>query len=197
MGFFNHRIKQLTDDELRETLFNAAAGSNPEALKNLLARNWDRAIALFPTWTTLPPSLRSDPSRTKRWAEGLIGVASAAAAMGDGSLMARLQGPPETNFLMLWQDALLAAQADAAGGEYDSAIRRLEQTLEKVEGLTGPGVDHLLPKTLGLLGTLHYRAGHREQAHEFTLKAKACCERIGDREGAEIYARNLSTIDAV
>ena len=127
----------------------------------------------------------------------MIGVASAAAAMGEGSLMARLQGPPKENILILWQEAFVAAEADAARGDYDSAIRRLEQTLEKVGGLTGPGIDHLLPKTLGLLGTLHYRAGDRDQAHEFTLKAKAYCERIGDREGAEIYARNLTTIDAV
>jgi len=117
--------------------------------------------------------------------------------MGEGSLMARLQGPPEKNTLILWQEAFVAAEAGAAVGDYASAIRRLDQTLEKVGGLTGPAIDHLLPKTLGPLGTLHYRAGNREEAHEFTLKAKAYCERIGDREGAEIYARNLSTINPV
>jgi hypothetical protein len=63
--------------------------------------------------------------------------------------------------------------------------------------VTGSGVDDLLPKTYELLGTLHYRAGNRDQAHEFTLKAKVYCERIGEHEGAEIYARNLNIIDAV
>ena len=111
--------------------------------------------------------------------------------------MARLQGPPEKNILILWQEAFVAAEAEAAGGDYDLAIGRLDQTLEKVGGLTGPAIDHLLPKTLGLLGTLHYRAGNREEAHKFTLKAKVYCERIGDREGAEIYAVTLRTIDAL
>ena len=111
--------------------------------------------------------------------------------------MASLQGPPEENIIILWQEVFLAAETDAARGDYDAAIRKLEGALEKATGLTGSGVDHLLPKTYGLLGTLNYRAGKRDQAHEFTLKAKVYCERIGDHEGAEIYARNLSIIDAV
>jgi hypothetical protein len=147
--------------------------------------------------TKLPASVAADPARTKWWAEGMIGVATAAAALGEGSLMASLQGPPEQNIIILWQEMFLAAETDAARGDYDAAIRKLEGALEKATGLTGSGVDHLLPKTYGLLGTLNYRAGNRDQAHEFTLKAKVYCERIGDHAGAEIYARNLSIIDAV
>ena len=112
--------------------------------------------------------------------------------------MAQLQGPPEENIVLLWQEALLTAESDAAHGDYGSGISRLEHALEKAKSLTGAGVDDLLPKTYGLLGTLNYRAGNRERAHEFTLKAKSCCERVGDHEGAaEIYARNLNIIDAV
>jgi hypothetical protein len=197
MGFFNLRAKTLTDDELRDTLFDAAAEWNAQDLKKLLKSYMPRVIALFPTWTTLPPSVRSDPSRMKWWAEGMIGIASAATALGDLSLMAKIQGPPEQNILVQWQESLLAAEADATNGNYSSAIRRLEQTLEEVEGLTGQGVDHLLPKTYGLLGSVHYRAGHRDQARHFTVMAKDHCERIGDQGGTESYARNLSIIDAV
>jgi hypothetical protein len=197
MRFFNRRAKTLTDDELRDTLFDAATGSNAQGLEKLLRSHMPRVVALFPTWTTLPPSVRSDPSRMKWWAEGMIGVASAATALGDGSLMGQLQGPPEQNILIQWQESLLAAEADAKNGNYSSAIRRLEQVLEEVDGLTGHGVDHLLPRTYGLLGTLHYRAGHLDEAHHFIVMAKDYCERIGDQEGTEIYARNLSVIDAV
>jgi len=197
MGFFNLHTKRLADDDLRDALFNAAAASNTPVLKKLLTSDLERIIALFPSWTMLPTSVQSDPTRMKWWAEGMIGVASAAAALGEGSLMAILQGPPEQNIIVLWQQAFLAAEADAAGGNYSSAIGRLEETLENAEGLTGTGVDDLLSKTYGLLGTLNYRAGNREKAHDFTLKAKAYCERIGDHEGVDIYARNLNTIDAV
>ncbi|HET9360000.1 MAG TPA: hypothetical protein VFO58_09625 [Vicinamibacterales bacterium] len=197
MGFFDRRAKTLTDDELRDTLFDAATGSNPQDLQKLLESHMPRVIALFPTWTTLPPSVRSDPAQMTWWAEGMIGVASAATALGEGSLMAQIQGPPEQNILVQWRESLLASEADATNGDYSSAIRRLEQILEDVNGLKGQGVDQLLPQTYGLLGSVHYRAGHRDQARQFTLMAKDYCERMGDPEGTEIYARNLSIIDAV
>ena len=92
MGFFNLRPKTLTDDELRDALFNAVAESNASALRDLLTKHGQRVTALFPAWTTLPISVRSDPARMKWWAAGTIGVASAMAARGDGALMARLSG---------------------------------------------------------------------------------------------------------
>ena len=198
MRFFNLPRKPLTDEELRDALFNAAARSSRLKLEALLASHVDRVIQLFPTWTTLPASVGADPARTKWWAEGMIGVAAAAAQLGEGSLMASLLGRPEENTIMVWQEAFLAAEADAARGDYNAAIRKLEGALEKAKDLiAGSGVDHLLPKTYGLLGAVNYKAGNRDQAREFTLKAKVYCERIGDREGAEIYARNLSIIDVV
>ena len=195
MGLFDFRRAKLADDELRDTLFEAVAASDTRAVKKLTSQHRERVIALFPTWKILPPAIRSDPSQTRFWAEGLIGVASAVAAMGDRSLMAQLEGPPEGNILVAWQQAFLAAQADADRGQFASAITILEQMLERTRGITGTGVDDLLPKTYGLLGTAYYRAGDKEQARAFTLKAREYCARIGDHEGAEIYSRNLNTID--
>jgi hypothetical protein len=43
---------------------------------------------------------------------------------------------------------------------------------------------------------LHYRAGNRSQARDFTIKAKTYCEKTGDLEGAAIYAGNLAVIEA-
>lgn len=195
MGFFGFREKKLGNDELRDALFNAVANADGRELKTLLTSQMERVVALFPTWTTLPSSVRADPARTKWWAEGMIGVASAMAALGDESLMARLQGPPHGNILIQWQECFLAAEADAERGDYSSAISRLEQILKDADGLRGPGVDQLLPPTYGLLGTLHFRAGNQEQAHDFTVRAKVHCERTGDLKGAEIYAQNLKIVD--
>jgi tetratricopeptide (TPR) repeat protein len=197
LGFFSFRREKLADDELRDKLFEAVAASDTHAVKNLASRHLERVIALFPTWKRLPPAVRSDPFQAKFWAEGVIGVASAVAALGDGSLMAKLQGRPEENILVSWQNAFAAAQAKANAGNYSSAIRVLEQALEDTKGLSGTGVDHLLPKTYGLLGTSYYRAGNKEKARGFTSKAREYCARIGDDEGIEIYTRNLDTIDAV
>ena len=189
------RSDELSDDDLREALFNAVAESSNSSLNSLLTRHRDRLAALFPGWTTLPASVRSDSARTKWWADGMIGVAFAAAKLGDGSLMTRLQGPPEDNIVIQWQEAFRAAEADAASGRVVPAIVRLEHILVEAAGLTGSGVDYLLPRTYGLLGTLHYRAGNRNEARELTLKARAYCERTGDHEGAKIYAHNLEIID--
>jgi tetratricopeptide (TPR) repeat protein len=197
MGFFNLRPRKLADDDLRDALFNAVAAQDTQEFANLFSIHWERVIALFPVWTTLPPSVRSDPARTQWWSEGMIRIASTAARLGETSLMARLVGPLEENVIILWQKAFAAAAADAASGNYASAIRNLEDALEKAEGLTGTGVDDLLPKTYGLLGTLNYQAGNRDRARAFTLKAKAYCERIGDRQGVDIYASNLSVIDGL
>jgi hypothetical protein len=74
----------LSDDELRDSLFEAAAASNPRLVKKLVARHLERVIALFPKWKVLPPTVRSEPSQTKWWAEGVIAVAFAAAALPRG-----------------------------------------------------------------------------------------------------------------
>jgi hypothetical protein len=183
MRFFSFHREQLADDELRDMLFDAVAASDARAVRKLTRRHRERIVALFPFWKTLPPAVRSDPSQIAVWAEGLIGVASAVAESGDGSLMAQLQGLPEENVLTSWQKALLIAQEAANAGNYSSAITLLEQALEDAKGLTGTGADDLLPKTYGLLGCAYYRAGNTEKARLFTSKAKEYCVRIGDATG--------------
>jgi hypothetical protein len=197
MGLLNLLRKKPSDEALRDSLFDAVASANAEAVREMTARHAERIGQLFPTWTTLPASVRADPARTRWWAEGMIGIASAAAELGDASLMARLQGPPETNEIVLWQRALFEAESAAARGDHASGIRLVEQALETAKGLTGAGVDDLAPKSYGLLGTLHYRAGNLDAARKFTLEAKAYCERTGDSDGAQIYASNINVIDAV
>src|SRR5262245_55352882 len=132
MGFFNRRPKALTDDELRDTLFDAVAESNAFGLNELLTKHGQRVTALFPAWTKLPPSVRSDPARTNWWAAGMIGIASTAARLGDRSLMACLIGPPGENQIIVWGEAFHAAEADAANGLLSSAIQRLEELLAKI-----------------------------------------------------------------
>jgi len=97
MGFFSFRREPVADDDLRDALFAAAAASDTRALKKLVSRHLNRVVELFPTWKTLPPAVLADPSRTKFWAEGVIGVASAVAELGDASLFRQLQRAPADN----------------------------------------------------------------------------------------------------
>ena len=86
----------------------------------------ERVAALFPSWTTVPAEVRSDPLRRKWWCEGAIGVAKAAAQFGDNSMMARLTGPEDDNIIIAWQKALRSALTDSTSGHYMSAIHILE-----------------------------------------------------------------------
>jgi len=85
MGFFSFRREQVTDDDLRDALFAAAAASDIRALKKLASRHLERVVQLFPTWKTLPPDVLSDPTRTKHWAEGVttLRVREQCARIGD------------------------------------------------------------------------------------------------------------------
>ena len=193
MGFLFGR-RALNDDELREELFAAAASGDSRALGKVLERELPRVVELFPRWSVIPESVRSDPDNLKFWAQGLIAVASMGVSLGERSMMDRLM-PPGGNQLTQWQDALVAAEAEAGKGNYASAIARLERALAESEGMVGSGRDDLLPKTYGLLGTLCYHAGRMSDARKWTVKAKEFCDTIGDREGSEIYAKNLAVLD--
>ena len=126
----------------------------------------------------------------------MIGVASAAAKLGDVSLFALLQGEPRDNMLVLWGEALITAQAEVDRQNHIEAIRILEEALKYADGITtGTARDEYLPKHYGLLGTAYFFAGNRESARTYTVKAKNYCERINDREGVAIYTSNLARID--
>jgi hypothetical protein len=196
MSWFSFSRKGLSDDLLRTALFDSVASGDTRNVETLVSRHRERVAALFPSWTTVPAEVRPDALRTKWWAEGALGVAKAAAQFGDSSMMARLLGPPGDNILIEWQDALRSALTDSTGGHYMSSIRILEGMIERTSGLKGSGVDGLLPKTYGLLGTVYYLAGHRDTGRTYTEKAKEYCERIGDVEGVEVYATHLRNINS-
>jgi hypothetical protein len=81
-SWFSFRRKGLSDDQLRTALFDAAASGDTRKVESLVSRHRERVAALFPSWTTVPAEVRSDPHRRKWWAEG----AKAAARFGDNSM---------------------------------------------------------------------------------------------------------------
>jgi hypothetical protein len=196
MNFLGFGKKDLTDDRLRERLFDLAADNKARALNNVIDEHRERIRVLFRSWTTLPPDVRSDPTMTRWWCEGMIHVAKIFHQAGDPSLLALLVGDPPENVLIRWGDALAAGQAEIHCGNHTKAIPILEDALKYAEGLTGTALDEILPKHYGLLGHAYFLAGNRESARTFTVKARNYCERIGDQEGVAIYTSNLAHIDS-
>jgi hypothetical protein len=193
VSWFSFRRKRLSDEQLRTALFDSVAAGDTRKVECLVRQHSERLAALFPS--TVPAEVRADPRRTKWWVEGEIGVAKAAARFGDNSMMARLLGPPGDNIIITWQNALRSALSEANKGSYTSAILILEDIMERTRGLTGSGVDSLLPKTYGMLGGAYCRTGDRDIGRAYTVQAKEYCERIGDVEGVEVYAKHLRIID--
>jgi hypothetical protein len=108
-----------------------------------------------------------------------------------GSVHPRSEG----SIIGQWREALRQSQADAARGDYANAILRLEQALHEARGLAHSCTELLLPKSWGLLGTWYYHSGDHDKGRAITAEARDYCQRIGDREGVEIYTRYLSVMD--
>jgi tetratricopeptide (TPR) repeat protein len=185
----------MSDDELREALFEAAAAPDTGLVSKLATGHLERIVELFPAWKKVPPAVRSDPPQLERWAQGVITVAHAVAALGNDSLLAQVMARPEDEVLGPWGEAYLTAQADVEARDYASAIKTLEPILEKNAEVAGTGVDDLRAKSWGMLGIAYFRAGDKEQARVYTSKAKDLCARIGDPEGVETYTEHLKIID--
>lgn len=190
MALFGFGRKPLTDEQLRDALFDAAA-KDERTLTKLWSVESDRIRRLFPTWSTLPPHIREDPARRKWWADGVVGVVTLALQAGDQTLLAALQGDPDSNVIVRWGRAL--GQARPAVGRHApvEALKALEAILAETRGMTGPAVDDLLPKTYGVLGEAHFWSGDFHRARACTLLALERCRTIGDQEGIDVYARNL------
>jgi len=196
MGLFDFARTTLTDEELRDALFDAAAAKRARAVKRLWRAQPERVRALFQSWVKLPQAVRDDPARMKWWAEGVIGVASCASEEGDPTLLARLQGPPEHNIVSRWEVALLDARAGVDAGTCEGVITRLQALLVDVTGMTGSAVDDYLPKTYGLLGEAYYGRRELDKAGACTLLAAEASRAANDQAGLEAYSVNLARIEA-
>ena len=191
MALFGFGRKPLTDEQLRDALFDAAAAKDEHTLTKLWSAESDRIRRLFLTWSTLPPHIREDPARRKWWADGVVGAATVALQAGDQTLLTALQGDPDANVIVRW--ARVLGQARASVGRHASveALQELETILAETRGMTGPAVDDLLPKTFGVLGETHFWSGDLCRARACTLLALERCRIGGDQEGIDVYARNL------
>ncbi len=195
MGFFDFFKRQPnTPPDLREALIQAAEREDWQTLTALCQQNQQEIRESFPLWRQVPEPIRNDPSARNRYCQGLVTVAQWFEQAGDRSLIASFLGNEADNPIVVWEQDLAAAQSLIDNGQPGEAIELLRSALAKTAELRGSGVDHYLPRTYGMLGVAHFHAGDRARAVEWTQKAKALCEELGDEEGVAVYAGTLQHV---
>jgi tetratricopeptide (TPR) repeat protein len=195
MGFLGSlfgRRRPSSPEGVREALFEAVARGDDTLLAELAAEHEAIVLQHFGAWQRVPEAVRLDPASVQAYAHGLIGVAQHFAEMrGRPELLTRLAGPAEDNPIVRWQRALSEADARMQDGDYRAATEIVRAALEKAKGLTGSGVDALLPVTLGRLGTCLFQTGDAEGAVPPFDRALSLCEKQGEDEGVRAYLSNL------
>jgi tetratricopeptide (TPR) repeat protein len=179
-------------DQLREELFATARRGDRKRLEQLARANVPTVLEHFPSWQKVPEAVRADPAAVQGYVHALVAVAEVfAERLGRPELMARLMGPPESNPLAQWQQALARARELIADLRYDQARDQLATLLESMRGSSGTGVDRYRPIALGHLAECHFHAGHAAEAVPHLEQALALCEQSGDAEGLVAYLTSL------
>ena len=197
MALFGFGRKPLTDEQLRDALFDAAAAQDERTLTKLWHAEVDRIRQLFAAWSIVPPHVREDPARTKWWSDGVVGVVTVALQSGDQTLVNTLQGDRDDNVMVRWGRVLGEARAAVGRRAASECFLALEAILAEMRGMIGPAVDDYLAKTYGLLGEAHFWSGEMQLARAYTLLALERCRKNGDQEGIDVYARNLVQMEWV
>lgn len=165
-------------------------------------RKWKRISALcecheqtirenFSKWTTVPESIRHDRQRVDAYVHTLITVGQAFESAGIPELLQSMIGDEQSNPMLTWNDDLERAQTLINSNEFEDAIDLLTERLRIHEGHTGTGMEHFVPRTHGMLGIAHFRAGDTATARKHTETALAICRTIGDTDGVTTYTNNL------
>jgi tetratricopeptide (TPR) repeat protein len=148
MGFFDFllgaRAPNIQDpDQLRDALFEAAATGPHQRLISLCRANRETITRVFSVWQTVPDHIRADPSRTQRYAGGLIAVVETFARdLGDHGLLQALTGSESSDPPLGWE-ILRGAGALMARMEYGKAAQILSDLLIDLRDLKDRGPDEL------------------------------------------------------
>jgi tetratricopeptide (TPR) repeat protein len=187
--------KTPSPDELRAQLFDAASRQDATLLEELCIRHQAAILEHFTTWQKPPESVRRVQPLLQRYIDGLVAVARCFAdRLSRPELMEALQGPPGSNPLLRWQQALDQARSAMEALNYADAEEILRRCLEEASGLQGSGVTLYLPVTYGLLGECLFQSGHAGDAVAPTAEALDLSQAAGDTEGERAYVGNLYEI---
>ncbi|WP_165253056.1 tetratricopeptide repeat protein [Paludisphaera soli] len=173
---------------LRDELFASVQSGDSRRLERLARANEAAVLAHFRSWQLVPEEIRADPSAVQAYVHSLVTIAQLFdVRLGHPELMAALTGPADGNPIEKWQSALRRSRELLAELRYDEARSILADSLIDSRGMTGTGVDSLLPITHGLLAEAYFHAGRAAEAVSHLEHALRCCERSGDSAGIAAY----------
>jgi len=147
-------------------------------------------------WSRVPMPMRDDREATEFWVQLALTTAQVLDELGHPQPLALLTGEKDSPILT-WQRALARATRLAEAGRWDESDALIVECLASMEGSSGPAVDDLYPKSVGLLGANALYRGKLEDARTRLEEALAWCERVGDAEGSWIHRENLRVVRAV
>jgi tetratricopeptide (TPR) repeat protein len=194
MGFFSNlfgkREPPPDPATLADQLF--AVAGEPRKLEPLCKQHRDMIREQFDGWRKVPDTVREKPALVQDYLMRLLAIAQMfEQRLDDPSLMNLLQGTPDNNPLLRWQQQLQHARQLKEQMRFADAVSLLTDALIDVRELKGSGVDTYLPVTLGELGECYFQSGETHKAITPTKQALDIVQRTNDPEGVIAYLGNL------
>jgi tetratricopeptide (TPR) repeat protein len=184
-----------TSDQVRELLFDAVRRGDQKALLSACTKYNDTILSNFDSWRKLPEHVRNDQAALQSWGNALVATAQVMRAIGHPELMRMLMMPDDAPIASV-PGELQHAQQLSERGDYARSTAILEPLLAEIADASGAIIDDLRPKLLGLLGTNYFHLGRHDLARQYTERALADCQRIGDKVGIRTYQDNLRFLAA-
>ncbi len=161
---------------------------------SLINDNSDTIRSHFPSWVSVPESVRNDPATLHQYARTLFTIATLFEQSGDASLKKCLTHEESGHPIGQWQKDMERVDALIASGQAAEAVPILRAMLELVGTFTGPGADPMRARALGRFGIALWKTGDTTEAIRVTREALELCRKTGDTEGIEAYLKNLREI---
>ncbi|MFS8101156.1 hypothetical protein LFM09_28935 [Lentzea alba] len=180
--------------DLWQRLYAAFHNGDQQTFIGLCQGNTEHVLRVFDDWAVAPVEIRHDPQAVNDYLRPLLAVAQVMEALGHPGPLHRLSPPGAESPFNRWMYAYQRAQQLSDAGEHTASTAELRTLLEDMRGATGTGVDEILAKVAGLLGTNALRLGQIDDALAHTGEALQRCRAMDDLEGVWIYTENLDTL---
>ena len=192
---FVNQKKDFNAEDLRELLCTLVESSDKDSLEEVCTEYKSVIIENFPTWKMVPQNLQADSDMVSRYAAGLIAVANLFDAQGDVQLIEILEDKNNSNNpISQWENDFAEASKCKQIGEYQEAVRILEQLVTDMKNCKGSAVVNYLPMIYGALGENHFLLENYDLAYDITHLALEKTQESSDIEGVVSYTGNLSEI---
>jgi len=178
----------LSEEQLRERLFEAVASGAGSAFEELCQRYREEIVAAYPRWQNVPEELRRNPAEVQRYGQALMGLAAYfAQELGDARLYHLLEPPARR------RARELGALGEACFMEGQTGPAR-DATLEALELSREAGDTEGVAAYLGNLYEIDRYRGDGAGAARWASEFADLCAALGQPEDARRWRRLAQTV---